>query len=214
MAKLPARALSSAIFLLLLGFALFLFHTPLLTSLANFLIVSDSLQKADVIAILSGAPTARCPKAAELFRAGWAPRIVMTKGYYPAEAEALQRYGIHVLEFHEVCQAILQVLQVPPTAVEVLDGYNNSTADEADKLRRYLQERGLKRLLLVTSNFHTRRSRLLLRRRLRGMGIAVAVQAAGPDFFFDPHAWWTRRRDSKILLQEYQSLVFYTFRYW
>jgi len=214
MAKLPARVFFSAALFLVLGLPLILFRDPLLTSLANYLIVSDPLEKADVIAVLSGAATTRCPKAAELFLNGWAERIVMTKSYYPAAAEALQRYGLHELEFHEQCLAILQFLHVPTSAVEVLDGYNQSTADEADKMQRYLRERGLKRLLLVTSNFHTRRSRLLFRRRLRGTGIAVAMQAAGPDFLFDPHAWWTRRRDSKILLQEYQALVFYTFRYW
>jgi uncharacterized SAM-binding protein YcdF (DUF218 family) len=214
MAKLPARVRYSVFLFLLLLLPLILFRSPLLTSLANFLIVSDPLQKADVIAVLSGAATTRCPKAAELFRDGWAERIVMTKSSSPAEAEALQRYGLHELEFHEQCLAILQFLHVPPSAVEVLDGYNQSTADEADKMRRYLLERGLKRVLLVTSNFHTRRSRLLFWRRLRGTGIKVAVQAAGPDFLFDPHTWWTRRRDSKILLQEYQALVFYTFRYW
>jgi hypothetical protein len=46
------------------------------------------------------------------------------------------------------------------------------------------------------------------------MGIAVAAQAAGPDHVFDPRAWWTRRRDRKILLQEYEALAFYAFRYW
>jgi len=174
------RVRYSAFLFLLLLVSLVLFRSPLLTALANFLIVSDPLQKADVIAVLSGAATTRCPKAAELFRDGWAERIVMTKSYYPAEEEALQRYGIHVLEFHEVCLAILQFLHVPPSAVEVLEGYNDSTAAEAEKLQSYLRERELKRLLLVTSNFHTRRSRLIFRRRLHGMDVAVAAQAAGP----------------------------------
>lgn len=214
MVKPLTRVRYSAFLFLLLLLSLVLFRSPFLTSLANFLIVSDPLQKADVIAVLSGAATTRCPKAAELFRDGWAERIVMTKSNYPAEEEALQRYGIHALEFHEQCLAILQFFHVPSSAVEVLEGYNDSTAAEEEKLQRYLRERGLKRVLLVTSNFHTRRSRPLFRRRLHGTGIEVAVQAAGPDLLFDPHAWWTRRRDSKILLQEYQALAFYTFRYW
>ncbi|HKA52445.1 MAG TPA: ElyC/SanA/YdcF family protein [Candidatus Binatia bacterium] len=214
MAKPLSRARYSALLLLLLLSSLVLFRSPVLTALANFLIVSDPLQKADVIAVLSGVATTRCPKAAELFRDGWAERIVLTKSYYPAAEEAFRRYGIHALEFHEQCLAILQFLHIPASAVEVLEGYNNSTADESEKLRRYLRERSLKRVLLVTSNFHTRRSRLLFRRRLRGMGVEVAVQPAAPDYLFDPHAWWTRRLNRKVLLQEYEALVFYTFRYW
>jgi uncharacterized SAM-binding protein YcdF (DUF218 family) len=214
MVKPLTRVRYSAFLFLLLLLSLVLFRSPVLTALANFLIVSDPLQKADVIAILSGVATTRCPKAAELFRDGWAERIVLTKSHYPAEEGALQRYGIHALEFHEQCVAILQFLHVPDSAVEVLEGYNESTADESEKLRRYLRERSLKRMLLVTSNFHTRRSRLLFRRRLHGTGTEVAVQAAGPDFLFDPHAWWTRRLNRKVLLQEYEALIFYTFRYW
>ena len=214
MAKLPARALSAALVLLLLLLGFGLFRHPLLTALANYLVVSDPLEKADVIAVLSGAATTRCPKVATLFHDGWAPRIIMTKGYPPAEFEALARYGIHALEFHEQCLAILRFLQVPTSAVEVLDGYNQSTVDEVEKMQRYLQEHGVKRLLLVTSNIHTRRSRLLFRRRLQGTGIEIAVQAADPDFLFDPQAWWTRRLDSKMLLDEYQKLLFYSVRYW
>jgi uncharacterized SAM-binding protein YcdF (DUF218 family) len=98
--------------------------------------------------------------------------------------------------------------------VEVVDGYNESTTDEAQKLQRYLQAQGMKRLLIVTSNFHTRRTRLLFHRALRGTGIQVLVQAAPPNFMFNPHDWWTRRRDSKTLLWEYQKLLFYALRYW
>jgi hypothetical protein len=55
---------------------------------------------------------------------------------------------------------------------------------------------------------------LLFRRRLQGTGIEIAVQAADPDFLFDPQAWWTRRLDSRMLLDEYQKLLFYSVRYW
>ena len=109
--------------------------------------------------------------------------------------------------------AVLQFWHVPASAIEILDGYNESTADEATKLQRYLREHHLTRLIVVTSNFHTRRSRLLFRRVLAGSGVQVSVQAAPPNFAFNPHDWWTRRQDSKILLWEYQKLLFYALRY-
>ncbi|MEW6297940.1 MAG: YdcF family protein [Thermodesulfobacteriota bacterium] len=201
-------------FLFLPGLALFLFHQPILTRVADYLIVSDSLEKADGIAVLSGDATARCAKAADLFLHGWAPRILLTKGYYPHEALALKRYGVREPEYHEKCLAILRFYNVPAQVIEVLDGYNESTADEAHRLRRYLQGQGMTRLIVVTSSFHTRRSRLLLRRVLRGTGVEVSVQAAPANFLFDPQEWWTRRRDSTTLLWEYQKLVFYAVRYW
>jgi uncharacterized SAM-binding protein YcdF (DUF218 family) len=210
----PGRFLRVAFFLFLPSLVLFLFHQPILTHVADYLVVSDPLEQADGIAVLSGDETTRCPKAADLFLHGWAPRILLTKGYSPDEELALKRYGVRELESHEKCLAILRFYNVPAQAVEVLDGYNESTADEAHRLRRYLQGQKMKRLIVVTSSFHTRRSRLLLRRVLRGTGVEVSVQAAPANFLFDPQEWWTRRRDSTTLLWEYQKLIFYALRYW
>ncbi len=210
----PGRFLRVLFFLFLPGLVLFLFHQPVLTRVADYLIVADPLEQAEGIAVLSGDETARCPKAADLFLHGWAPRILLTKGYYPHGALALQRYGVRELESHEKCLAILRFYNVPAQAVEVLDGYNESTADEVYRLRRYLQGQKMTRVIVVTSSFHTRRSRLLLRRVLRGTGVEVSVQAAPANFLFDPQEWWTRRRDSTTLLWEYQKLLFYALRYW
>lgn len=201
--------------LFLLGFSLFFFRQPILTHIAGYLIISDDLEKADGIAVLSGDIPSRCQKAADLFFQGWASRILITKGRYPdMMAAALNRYGILELESSEKCRAVLKFCKVPEDVIEVLDGYNESTADEAEKLRRYLLDRGMTRLIVVTSNFHTRRSRLLFGRFFAGTGVQVTVQAAPANFTFDPEAWWTRRHDSRILLLEYQKLAFYALRYW
>lgn len=199
--------------LLLAGVTLFLFREPILSEVGDFLVVSDSLETADVIVVLSGHEAGRCLKAAELFLQGWSPKVVITKGNYPHEIEQLRRYGIRQLESHEKCDAILKFLKIPKGAIEIIDGYNRSTADEAQKLRRYMRHQGLRRLIVVTSNFHTRRSRLLFRRVLKGTGTTTVVPAVS-DYQFDPEQWWTRRRDSKALLWEYQKLIFYTLRYW
>lgn len=208
------RAWRWVAYCVLSGLLFFVFHQPLLTRLAAYLVVADPLEAADGIVVLSGDETARCPTAANLFLQGWAPKIVLTKSYYPHEALALRRYGIAELESHEKCRAILQFLRVPAQAIEVVDGYNESTADEAYRLQRYLQGQGMQRVIVVTSSFHTRRSRVLLRRVLGGSGVAVSVQAAPANFLFDPQGWWRRRRDSTTLLWEYQKLVFYALRYW
>ncbi len=202
-------------FLLLLvaTVVLFLLRESILSEVGNFLVVSDSLDRADVIEVLSG-HSVRYQKAAELFSQGWAPRIVITKGTYPHSVEELKRYGISELESHEKGAAILRFLKIPKCVIEIIDGYNKSTVDEARKLRRYMLDQGLKRLIVVTSNFHTRRSRLLFRRVFKGTGIAIVVQAAPPDYDFDPEQWWTRRENSKTLLWEYQKLIYYALRYW
>ena len=208
------RALFWLFVLLLAVGAAFLFKEPLLTAMGEFLIVSDPIGGADAIEVLAGDEAARCPKAAEIYSQGWAPRILLTKGLYPHGLEQLKRYGIREREGHEKCVAVLRFLKVPKGAITVIDGYNESTADEAQKIRDYMEQRKLKRLIVVTSNFHTRRSRLLFRRVLEGKGVTVLVQGAAPDYGFDPTEWWSRRNDAKTLLLEYQKLVFYALRYW
>lgn len=113
-----------------------------------------------------------------------------------------------MLEGHDRCLAILAFYGIPRTAIEILDGYNESTAYETQKLLEYLKSRGMRRLLIVTSNFHTRRVGILFRRVFQNAGIGVLVQATPPDIHFDPKEWWTRRRDAKTLLWEYQKLFF------
>lgn len=199
---------------LLAALALYSFRRPFLTWAAEGLVVSDPLEKADIIVVLGGHEAVRCQKAADLFFQGLAPTILVTKDGYPHRPQELKRYGIMELESHEASLVILKFLKIPQGAVEVLDGYDESTADEAKKVRHHMLARGMKRVIFVTCNFHTRRSRLLIRRVFRGTGIQVSVCASPPDWEFDPKDWWMRREDSKTLLWEYQKLVFYALRYW
>jgi uncharacterized SAM-binding protein YcdF (DUF218 family) len=199
---------------LFVGWSLFVFRQTILTRVGNYLVAADPVENADAIEILAGGEVARCKSAAELFRQRWAPLILVTRGVYPDEKDDLIRYGIPAMESHEMCLAILSHYKIPASAVEVLDGYNESTADEARKLRSYVQNRGLHRLIIVTSNFHTRRAGVLFRRIFHGTGVRIVIQAAPPDIHFDPKGWWKRRRDAKTLLWEYQKLTFYAARYW
>ena len=200
--------------LFLASAAALLIKEPVLTAIGDFLVVSDPLQKADAIEVLAGGEATRCPKAAELFSQGWASRIVITKGNYPHGVEELKRYGVQEREGYERCVSILWNLKVPQSAITILGGYNESTADEAEKLLNYMEQQGLKRLIIVTSNYHSRRTRLLFRRTLGRRGMTVLVQAAPTNYEFDPAKWWTRRNDMKTLLLEYQRLIFYALRYW
>jgi uncharacterized SAM-binding protein YcdF (DUF218 family) len=195
------------------GSSLFLFHQAILLRIGNYLVAADPLRKADAVAVLAGGEMSRCKTAADLYSQGWVPLILITKNSYPVEHEDSVRYGIPAWESHEKCLAVLGFYKVPQSVVEILDGYNESTADEAQKVRLFLQSHRMQHLLVVTSNFHTRRTGLMFRRMFRNTGIRVLVQATPPDAFFDPQEWWTRRRDAKTLLWEYQKLFFYAFRY-
>ena len=214
MARKRRAALYVLLFLGASAAAAFAFRRPILLAFGEFLVVSDPLEKADAIAILSGHSASRGRKAAELYHQGWAPRILISKDTYPHRVEELRRFGIRELEDHEATIAVLAYLNVPESSIEVLGGYNESTLDEAKKHAKYMREHNWNRLTIVTCSFHARRARMLFRHALKGSNVAVSVQPAPPDFEYNPENWWTRRLDSKTLLWEYEKLVFSALRYW
>jgi uncharacterized SAM-binding protein YcdF (DUF218 family) len=214
MAKSRRRLLYFLFIAVVLCGTFYVLRKPIFTGVGNFLVVSDSLQKADAIAVLSGSGVIRGRAAADLYLQGLAPRILITREDYRYRSEELARYGIHVLEDHEIALEVLRYMKVPQDCVLVLDGYNESTVTEARKYLDYMERHRLNRLIVVTSNFHSRRSRVIFHRIFRGSDITVSVHPGPPSFEFDPDGWWTRREDIKYLFFEYQKLLFYSLRYW
>ncbi len=193
---------------------LLLLRRPALQGIGDFLVVSDPLVRADAIAVLSGNGAVRGAKAAELYHEKWAPKVLVTKEGFPYKEREWKRYGVDVPETDTATREALQYLNVPDSDVETLDGYNESTIQEAGRYLQYAESHRLKSLIVVTSSFHTRRSRMTFRRVFSRSGISISIQAAPPEWQFNPDRWWTRRLDSKELLLEYQKLVFYWLRYW
>ena len=66
--------------------------------LGPFLAKEDALRKADAILVLSGTPLRRPLEAADLYLAGYAPRIVLTRETEEAGASALAARGIPFAE--------------------------------------------------------------------------------------------------------------------
>ncbi|MGH9805493.1 MAG: YdcF family protein [Candidatus Acidiferrales bacterium] len=84
----------------------------------------------------------------------------------------------------------------------------DSTAEELLAVRRCLREQGWSAVILVTSNYHTRRVRLLARRTLAAENPPTVFVVHGiPDGDFEPEGWWRRRRLAKTWLEETTKLL-------
>jgi len=88
----------------------------------------------------------------------------------------------------------------------------NSTEGEADALYECMQALGWKSIVVVTSNYHTRRAQLLWRRMLRrrDSGINLSIFGA-PDPDFQAIGWWRKRLYAKTWLLEFTKLVWELF---
>src|SRR5881397_3008604 len=172
------------------------------------LVVADPLPpRADAIVILAGSVPDRALEAADLYRSGLAPRVVVTRERLPPGQAALRARGVRLPEGDELTVTALRGLGVPSPAIVVLRRRAVSTESEARTIARWACARRLRRVVVVTSRAHSRRARLILRQAL-GPGIAVAMHPSRYDAFASAR-WWRVRRDAKIVLSEYEKLANY-----
>lgn len=180
---------------LLLAAGAILLHRPLLTAAGRFLIVADPLAPADVLVVISGGRgDERVRQAAMRFTQGVAPVLLLSGG------ESLM--GISVPELLR-SQALAH--GVPASALLYERG-STSTAEQARALRPILEARGARRAIVVTSSYHTRRTRLLFRRSFAGSPVEIRVHPVQQDVF-RPEGWWRRDQDTETVILEYIKLV-------
>ena len=179
------------IFLAVFALIVYLARYPLLRFAGNFWVVEESPQVSDAILILSDDDfdAVRASRAADLYRASWAPRIL-------ASGRALRPYA----SIAELMQRDLTDRGVPPTAVIRLPNRARNTLEEAGAVSGFLTSHGWKKIIVVTSNYHTRRARFIYERSLAPGSELRVVAASDPDY--DPNSWWRTRQGLKTFFYE------------
>lgn len=199
----PARAarrpgcgcLSVSLLLLAAIAAVWLFPAPLLTYLGKALVEDDGAQKADAILVLGGDEFgARILKGAELAKAGYAPFVLVSGP--PALLGHASDATIEFAERKGYPASLFRAVPLPPSA--------DSTRGEADFLGKYLKDGNLQRILLVTSNYHTRRAVRTWRHENPRLAVDV-VPALDP--YFTPATWWKSRQGKKTFLYEWMKTI-------
>lgn len=199
--KQHRKALGCLATVVILPLLLLALHVPILRLLGGFLTIDDRIEKADAIFLLTGDPHTRPVKAAELFRTGIAPRVVVSRTEIgPAVAAGLQAGEA------EAALRMLQRSGVPATSIVFLPTRVTSTWDEAVALRKYAPSLGIKRVVVVTSASHGRRARWLFRRALKGTALDVRF-ATVEDWRFDMDNWWVNEAGANTVANEYIRFV-------
>ena len=197
--------LTTLIGLVLAGLLVYIFRFQILTGLAAQLIVDDQLEPADIIFVLAGEISSRPFHAAELFKQGLAPDIVMAReADWPAVELGLYPRGT------DVATEIMKELGVPVENITVIAGAGGttSTRDESRVLARYVEGHNVKRVILVTNAFHTRRAKWMFDKDLKGSGVTLQV-AAVPEWKFDQTNWWQQEHGLVAFVNEYSKLFYY-----
>jgi uncharacterized SAM-binding protein YcdF (DUF218 family) len=87
----------------------------------------------------------------------------------------------------------------------------NSTEQEADAIIRCARAEHWQSIIVVTSNFHSRRAGIIWRRVSRQEHAAMRIWIEGvPDPVFRPKRWWANRLYAKTWFLEFTKLVWST----
>lgn len=167
----------------------------LLTTSGWFLVV-DQPEKADVILVLAGETDKRPMRALELLSQGYAPRLMLD---VPA--------GTRIYQFSQLELAQKYVQGLPnAAAITICPIAGLSTKTESADATRCIQKLGGHRVLLVTSDFHTRRALSTFRKAAPGFEYSVAA-ARDPQQFGT--WWWRHRQWAKTNFDEWARLVWW-----
>ncbi|MBZ5599806.1 MAG: YdcF family protein [Acidobacteriia bacterium] len=162
---------------------------------SGWFLVMDQPRKADVIVVIAGETDYRPARGLELMSQGYAPRMILN---VPAGARVYQWTQ------PELAQRYIEGLP-QASAISICPIYGLSTKAEAQDAARCLQNAG-RRVLLVTSDYHTRRALSIFERELPNHDFSVAAAYDPREFGMQ---WWRRREWAKVNLDEWLRLVWW-----
>ena len=163
---------------------------------AGSFLVIDAPRRSDVILVLAGETNHRPERALQLEAQGFGQRILLdvptnSKIYEFTQIQLAQNY------IHDLPEGA--TLSVCP-----IDGL--STRDETKDVEKCLIKAGAERVLIVTSDFHTRRALSTLRREIPGYEYSIAASRDEEQF---GDRWWIHRQWAKTFVDEWLRLIWW-----
>ncbi|HKV33900.1 MAG TPA: YdcF family protein [Pyrinomonadaceae bacterium] len=180
---------------------------------ARLLIIQAPLAHADAIVVLGGSANyrERAREAARLLQEGRAPIILLTNDNLRGPWSSIEQKNPFFYErsFDEIENA-----GVPAEKIEVLMQPVNHTHEEAELVRRYALDHGIRSVLIVTSAYHSRRALWTFSRVFRDTDIIVGLIPASPGGETPrPATWWLTARGWKLVPTEYVKMIYYVVKY-
>jgi len=192
---------------------LFVLWPVIAWGLAQLLIVRRPLPTADAIVVLSGAAAykERTQLAAKLYSDHIATRLILTndnlRGPWSAAEQRNPLYYERAIQ--ELCAA-----GVPRERIEVIPEVVLNTYEEAQALRAYSKAHGLRKLMVVTSAFHSRRALWIIERTFQNDGIEIGLEPVLAGFQTPSSGtWWLYPSGWRMVGGEYLKIVQYRIRY-
>jgi uncharacterized SAM-binding protein YcdF (DUF218 family) len=181
----------SRLIVLIAGLLLLVF-----VALSGRLLVVDQPRKADVILVLAGETDKRPARGLELLDQGISPRMILD---VPASGQIYQWTQV------ELAQKYVENLPRSKD-VSVCPIVGLSTRDEVQDVTRCLRGFEGKNILLVTSDYHTRRALNIFRHEMKDREFSVVAAFDSTTFGTQ---WWRHREWAKTAVSEWAKFVWW-----
>ena len=167
-----------------------------LTAGAGKYLVVDAPRPSAVILVLAGETSHRPERALQLLLQGYGRRIVLD---VPD--------NLKIYEFTQIQLAEKYVQDLPNgSMVSICPIRGLSTRDEAKDAERCLPRGDNETVLIVTSDFHSRRALSIFQREIPGRSYSVASSRDEEQF---GARWWTHRQWAKTFIDEWLRLIWW-----
>jgi len=169
------------------------------------LVVSRDIGQPDAIVMLASHESERLPAAAAVARQYPASRVILTVpitvtkwncSQCPERPAQFEAQGVSADRIVE--------LAGDPAA---------NTFGEAQAVRRWVAGHPIRKLLVVTSPYHTRRALHVFEQALGSLGVDVGVRPATEFSPARPQRWWLGEYDRGYVAYEWSGIIYYRVKY-
>jgi uncharacterized SAM-binding protein YcdF (DUF218 family) len=175
-------------------------RASILRGMAERWAISDPLERADGIVVLGGRTDVRASAAADLYKRGFASRILLAKTMRdPLETT--------------VTRKLLLKLGVPAEAIVEFGDKLSSTYEEARAVLEWAKSSGAKSVIIPTELFPTRRVRWTFRHEVAPAGVRIIVHAIIKPPGYEVENWWKKESGLIDFRNEVIKFVYYRLRY-
>lgn len=171
-----------------------------LLNLGSFLVVSDDLEKSDAIVVFSGDNGVRTEVGVELLKEGYGEYLILSGGKVYDDVTMAELMKNHAIKLGVDENKIL------------IDDKSLTTYENAEFTKEIMEENNFNSLIVVTSDYHTRRSKLTMEKSLEdtlidGQNVEVIVTPSKEEEF--NIKWWTSGNSILLIISEYLKLIGY-----
>ncbi len=158
-------------------------------------VTREGCAAAEALVVVSGGDTpARTKKAVEMYKNGWAPRIIFSGA--AADKEGLSNAAAMRLD---------AMNQGVPAGDILIEEFSENTSENAERTRELLSRYDIHDIILVTSGYHQRRANMEFAAYTAGDGVVIRNAPTNDrDWGW---WWWLTPRGWYLALSEFGKII-------